>query len=292
MFLAIVGAILILDRLLSGIFNVYVPIIISVIIILYTTEYTLKDGLILSFGTFVLCLLFGSIYLLLYDVVAMIAGLLYGFLANRGADRRILLLGVSFVYIVGEFVLTIVILKLFGYGDLEESYAIIKEVASYYNVAVNEGLLALVYGLAIFFTGFLEGVLVHLLAIIILKKLKIKVIKSLSLDKLILNPIIAYAAFIFFMIMIVSLNYHINTALTYLIICLGLLSFVVLLVQGYIFLLVYGMIVYGKNLTWILILGIILLMPLSFFVLALLGFLYASGPLKRYLDKKRGMRNE
>ena len=288
MYLAIGGALMLLDRLLPGLLDVYVPIIIALISILYTAKYDYKNGVVLGVCNLVITFLFGNIYLILFGTMASVCGIIYGSLCKRGYDKRILSLAAIIVFIVTEFVMTIFVLPIFGVSDMQEMSAIIREIGTSFNIAISDSMIRTIYASAIFFTGLIEGLLVHFLAVIVLPKMNVKVCVNSSIEKFKLPVPVAYVAFVFFAIMLFLSNTDIQSNVIYIIICLGMVGMLLLCVQGYFFALLYGYIVHKKNMSFMLILIIVLLMPLSFVVLAILGFLYATGPLQRYLENKKG----
>ncbi len=287
MYLAIAGAVMLVNRLLSSIFDVYVPIIVAVIIILYTTKYTIKDGLILGVGTFILTFLFDTLYTLIYNVVAIFTGLIYGHFARKGTDKRLLMGTAILPFVIGEFIITIIILPVLGIETLEEMYEIISDIGRLYNLAISDSLLRLIYALVIFFTGAIEGILIHLLAVLCLKKLKIKVISTLSLEAMKIRPIYAYILLILIGITFMLGRFELGDTLTYGIYCFGIVAAVILIAQGYIFALLYGSLIHKRNVSFLLALIVIFFMPASFYTLLIIGFLYATGPLERYLEKRR-----
>ena len=74
-----------------------------------------------------------------------------------------------------------------------------------------------------------------------------------------------------------------NELVKYIVLCAGMMAFMVLVYFGYIYLAVYLKLRFGKNMTLFLMLGLILFFPLSLFILMIVGFLYGSGPLKKYI---------
>ena len=287
MYLAIIGAMMLANRMLSAFFDVYIPVVVGLIVILYTTKFSLRDGLVLAVGAFVLTFLFGTLYTYIYNVIAIFTGLIYGYFAKKGTDRRLLIGAATLPFIIGEYIITIIILPVLGLDSLEETYEMIIEIGRLYNMAISDSLLRLIYALVIFITGAFEGLLVHLLAVICLKKLKIKVISTLSLEAMKLKPQYAYILLMLVGLATVVGRFDLGDALTYGIYCFGIVAAIILIAQGYIFALIYGNIVHKRSVKLLLVLIVIFFMPASFFILMIMGFMYASGPLDRYLEKKR-----
>ena len=292
MYLAMIGALMLLDRLFAGIVSTYIPLAISVITIIYTTKYGLKDGLILALCVFILTFILGDILLLIYDFIALSGGIAYGYFAKKGTDKRLLFGIITLDYVIGEFIIMALLMPLFGYDTFAEVAAMVRSLGESLNVALSDDLIRAVYAFSIFTTGLFEAILVHMIAIITLKRLKIKVISSIALDKLRFTSVQAYILFALFALMVLSNYLDLDDGIAFFIYCLGLLAGSALCAQGYIFCLVYGMIVLQRNITIFLVLMCIIFMPLSLVILILFGFLYASGPLGRYLDKKRGIKSE
>ncbi|MGN1055044.1 MAG: hypothetical protein ACI4P1_07200, partial [Erysipelotrichaceae bacterium] len=88
MFLAIVGAALLINRGLSFILDQYVSIISSLVLIVYIKRFSFKDGLMMAFGIFFLSFMFGGTYVLLYAPLSILAGLVYGYGIERGFDSK------------------------------------------------------------------------------------------------------------------------------------------------------------------------------------------------------------
>ena len=135
--------------------------------------------------------------------------------------------------------------------------------------------------------GILEGVLIHLLTILMFKKFHIKELNSKSIFAMKLKPIYAYLSLVMILVLMMAFKLNINDNILFIIMSVAFILCLLVIVQGYIFLMLYGMIVLRKNIGLYLALFIVLLMPLAFIVLFGLGFLYATGPLQQYLHKQR-----
>ena len=119
MYTAIVGALLLINSLLGFLFESVFALLISVLLILYLREYGFKYGLFLCFAFFVVVFLWGGIYVLLYFPLSIIAAYTYTFCLQKGLNAYLSLLILIMVMCLGEYLLTLVILPILGYGGLD-----------------------------------------------------------------------------------------------------------------------------------------------------------------------------
>ena len=117
MMLAIVGALILIDRMTAYWFTEFVVLIMPIVIIMYTTMHTFKDGAMLSVGLLIISFLLGNfqfIYLI-YVPVGILTGLSYAYGIKKGMDKRRLLLIAIVTYVFGELVATFIIYPLLGF---------------------------------------------------------------------------------------------------------------------------------------------------------------------------------
>lgn len=295
MLLALTGAVMLLDRLLSFAFDELVFLMFAEVIIIYATMYTLKDGAIMAFGAVVLTMLFGGIYAYIYVPLGIIGGMAYAYGIKKDLDRSRLMLIEMGILIIGEVVITMLVMPLFGLSFLKDIQLMITSLSESLKAmgllglfeGILENLVVVSYIFGIIFMGVLEGVLVHLLSIYLLARFKIKQIKVIHLYALKIPPIIAYVSMAFVFLFFFTTSVQTHSFFLYLFITLALLGAVALVAMGYIFFIVYGSIVLGKQIGFYVILLSFLFFPYSLLVLLVIGFLYGSGPLKNYIERKR-----
>lgn len=295
MLLALLGAIMILDRLIAFAFDEFIFILLAEIIIIYSSLYTLRDGLILAFCSSVIILLFGSLYSYIYLPLGILAGLTYSYGIKKDLDRNRLVLILMPIFIIGEIIMTMVVLPMFGFNVYDEIMMMSSSLKEMLNQAGLLGLLEdifnniiiIVYIISILVLGILESILVHLFSIYLLKRFKIKDIKIVHLYSIKISKLYTYVSMAMTFLLF-AINYvKANTLLLYTCITLGILGSFSLAVVGYIFFIVYGSIVLGKNISLYVFLFGFILMPYSLIILLIAGFLYGSGPLRSYIERKR-----
>jgi len=298
MMLAITGALILIDRMIAYMFTELVVLIAPVVIIIYGTIHSLKDAAILSVGMLIISFLLGNFQLiyLIYIPVGIITALIYIYGIRKNRDKRTLMLSAICTYIIGEIVASFLVYPLLGFP--------IATMISEYKIAMNEvsvlgmdyssifssigldfdNIIVILYVISTILIGAMEGVLIHLLSVFLLKRFKIKDLGTTSLWDLKPNPVIAYISFLCLFLIFIS-RYINNETFYYISIVLAIFSAMILFYYGYLFVLLYGVIVLKRNVGPFYILLCLLFQPLLLAML-ILGFLYATGPLRRYLESK------
>lgn len=293
MLLALAGALMLIDRQLSFMLETFLLLIYPVVIIVYSSMYDLKDGAVLSFGLLVIGFLFGSLTTHIYLPLAIILGIGYSYGVKKQFSKQQLLLVAVCLFILGEVLITFAIQPLLGLS-IEQQLATLDEMMAAYTEAIGVQSMGINLSLvmkasfvfAIFLVGLMEGFIVHMFAIMMLRRFKIKDIGSISVAELKISPLLAYLSFVALFGIFFAQKFESNENLFVILTICYMAGAVILIYNGYLFMLVYGRVVMQKNISLILILGIILLFPFSLFILIFLGFFYGAGPLERYLERK------
>lgn len=296
MLLAIIGALMLLDRQFSYFFDVYIVMIIPVVIIIYSAMHDIKDGAILSVCLLILTFIIGSssFNYLCYVPLGIIVGLGYSFFLKKNYSKQVLLLASIILYTIGEIIVAFVLMPIFGI-DLAAQINQLKDafISSSSTLGMDLSLidlnviLPLAIVLSTIFMGILEGFLTHVVTLMLLKKFKIKDIDNKSIVPLEPGTKLTYICIILVFLMMLSNRYLTNfissETIKYILLSAGMIGFMILCYFGYIYLIIYFRIRFQKNMALYVILGTFLFFPLSLFVLMIVGFLYGSGPLKKYI---------
>lgn len=299
MMLAIVGALILIDRLTAYWFTEIVVLIIPIVLIMYSAMHTLKDGLLLSVGLLIITLLLGNLQFtyLIFVPVGIATGLAYSYGVSKNKDKRTLTLIAICVYAIGELIATFIVYPLLGFPVsqfLEEYQLALNEAGNI--VGMNYGqifasvgldftkLLGVIYVVSTIVTGAMEGFLISVLSTFMLKRFKIKDLGNINLWQQRPNKALAYISFACVCLLFVAGKIE-NEVLYYLCSILGILGGIVLLYHGYMFFVFYGAIVLKRNISWLVILFAVMV-PVAMILLVIVGFLYGSGPLRNYLESK------
>ena len=300
MLVAIIGALMLIDRQLSFIFSTYILLIIPVVIAIYGVMYEIKDALVMCFALLVIGVLFGTLATYIYMPISIIVGLLVSWGIKKGLDRRKINLLAAIAYVISEVLVAFIVFPLCGVSvssqlaSLQEGFNMVAKV---YGVAGSldmmfasvSMLLTVVFVVATVITGVLEGYLTGLLTVLLLKKLKIKKIDLNSPLDIKMPVYLAYILILFcvcglfaYRIQGLEENYP---ALVYTLICVAIIASLILAYYGYLFIIIYTNIRTGKQNGLLVLLACVLLFPLSYVILIVVGFLYGAGPLRVYLEK-------
>lgn len=299
MMLAILGALILIDRMTAYWFTEFVVLIAPIIIIMYSAMQTFKDGLLLAVGIVIISFLLGNFQTLyiIYIPVGVITGLAYSYALNKGLDKSTLLFIACATYVVGEIIASYIIYPLLGFPVaqmIEELKVALTKSGSLggfdYSAIFNSAgfefdkILVIIYLISTILMGAMEGLLIHILSIFLLKRFKIKDLGRVNLWDLKPNKVLSYVSFLSLFSFFLR-NKITNETVYYVLITLAILGFVVLMYYGYIFITLYGAIVYRKNIGVIFVL-ISFIFPALLIALVIMGFLYGAGPLRNYLEGK------
>lgn len=301
MLLAIIGALMLVDRQLSFLFEDLIVLLVPVVIVIYSAMYEIKDGALFSFGLVVLTILFGSTTSYIYMPISVVVGLGMSFCVKKNFDRRKIALMAIILFTIGEVIATFVVFPLLGIdlaSQIKELSDLLSKnglTSSLQLMGINiPSFLAVVYVATTVIIGMLEGYLTSLITVLLLKRLKVKDIGISNIMDLKISPLASYILFGLSILMFINLQglrekYEI---LTYVLMCVSVMASLILAYYGYIFLLIYGKLSFGKKSVIFIILFVILMFPISVIVLMIVGFLYGAGPLQRVIEKKIENTNE
>ena len=301
--LAIIGVLMLIDMWTSYLFTDIVILLIPVVIIMYSCMYKVTDGLILSFGIVVIGILCGSVYSYAYMPLCILVGIGYAIGVKRNLDRRTLLILTIIVFIIGEVLLSYVIFPMLGLmNPAEEVGTMMSQFTDVLNQSAKmsgaqfsmdeymasiggslQPLFTIVYVISTILLGVLDGVLTHLLSMILLKRFKIKDLGRISLYDMKPNIIFTYIAMALVFGAFLSGKIA-DEKIKYLLLALGVVGAMFLMYYGFIFMILWGNLVMNRRgLTIVL---SIVLMFFAPFGLVLIGFLYGSGPLRKLLERR------
>jgi len=304
MLLAIVGALMVIDRQFAYFFSDLLVLAMPVMIIFYSTKYEIRDGLILSVCLIILTLILGTLTSYAILPISILVGIVYSYGLKKDFSKR-KLLGLSIIiFIIGEVLTSFVVLPILGIDYVGTQMAVANEtisqmdsltgglVSAYMGKSINNILMfALIF--TVILLGVLEGWIIHMFSILLLTRFKVKEIKVTNLLDFKMNKVLAYVCFLFVfgLAFLFSIDIQ-NDVLFYIVAGLSTTSSLILIYVGVLFIINYGVVVLNKNLTLLLVLFIIFFTPIVLLALIILGFLYGAGPLYDYLQRKRSEVNE
>jgi len=185
MMLAMVGLFLYINRLSGHAFDGILSFVMPLPAIFYIAKYGFKQGLILAASMFLLGLIIADLISLFYVITAIVVGLVYGYGIYKDKDNGWLLLWTTALTAISFFIEMVLLANFFGYNYTNEVSILIETLQGMgmQNLPANMDTLILsIYPLAMLMTAFVQALVTHILAVILLKRLQIKTrsIKPLS----------------------------------------------------------------------------------------------------------------
>ena len=305
MLMAIFGALVLIDRITAYWFTEFVVLVAPIVIVMYSAMYTKKDGVLLSVGIAVLSFILGNfntVYLI-YIPVGIITGLAYSFTLTKTKNKTSLLLVAVGTYVISEIIVSYIVYPLIGIPisqQLSELSLMFEQISNgggvnyietFETVGIDfKTLLARLLAISFVIVGIMEGIIIHILTIFMLRRFKIMNIENTSLWNIKSNPVLAYICFGSLFLLFLN-RFITNDIFKYASLIVSMLGTIVLLFYGYVYLVIYGKLVLKRNIGTLVIL-LSLFMPALLLGLAIIGFLYAAGPLRKQLEERVKVINE
>ncbi len=286
MIVALYGLFLFLNTQTAGILVYNFLFVLPIPMVIYSVRHDTKYSVVVAISVLILTFMISMIQTLFYIGASLILGVVYGSLAKTKKSNGYLLSVAVIIGIVVNILTGIVFASFFGldfnvmmaeYENLMNSF--FKDTLS--NLSVDIGsflLMAAVLGIML--TGVLEGILVHLLSKIVLKRLKVEVdpIKPLSMWKR--SKLMGYLSFIFFSCGIFISYVKINETTTLIIMCLQLLSIGYLMTYGFIATTLYGAVRFKRNIGLLIVVLLFVFNYIALYAICIMGFFYLTTDMK------------
>lgn len=296
MMCALFGAVLMLDRQLAGMFEMYYLFVLPIPLALYGAKYGFKNCMVAAASILFLTLMIASPTGIFYALMSVIVGTAYGSLVHKKVKNGILIAVTMCLTMLTEILCCLVFAAFFGYSIVEEA-ALIKETLemamgeAMHSVAQNlDKFILMVVVMSIVLTGVLEGVLVHMLSNILLKRMKIDVHSFKPLSQWSMPRWAGYLCLAGYIMFAFANRIPVNENIQLVMMAVGMIGMGILDVYGYVACLVWGMVKYKRNISMMLILLCFLFMSIAPHVLAVFGFYYVCTDFKEII--LRGNRNE
>lgn len=280
MMVAILGIMIFLNRQTAGMVELMFCWAIPVPLVFYTAKYGFKDGILPYFAMLILTIMLGGLQSVYYFMVYGIVGLVYGSgVKAKWSSKKLLFISIS-IALASAIITSVLFASFFGYDIVNDTQEIMKIFSDSLNnagipIPLNIAQLSLIiYGLSIIMVGFMEGLLIHMLSTILLRRFGFEVTKSKTLLEYNIPKWVGYLALLF----VVAGEYFITKPLdvTYLavVVILYIVSEIFLVVYGYIGVILYAKVKTNTNVTLILIVLTITLFQFMLPFLVFAGFLF------------------
>lgn len=173
---AIVGVALFFNRQMAGLLEFAIYWILSFPILIYTVRYGLKAALVPSISMILLSFMISLPTTMFYLASSLIVGLVYGAGVRRSWSNRALLAS-SIIFTFFSYVITTIIFaSFFGYSP-QDDIEMLNQLVEVMHISLPGGIANFVKAFIIITTvlmSVLQGLCIHLLAIVLMKRLKMK----------------------------------------------------------------------------------------------------------------------
>ena len=175
MMVAIVGLFLFINQQLAGILELMMYWILSFPILIYTVKYGWKAALVPGAAMMFLSVMISMPTTIFYLASALLCGVVYG-QGVRSQWLNTILLALTFVFTLGSYIVTTILFaSAFGY-DVNEDLMIAQQLGEYLQMG-NINVVQLAFGVTVIFTvltAVLQTICVHLLAVVLLRRMKLQ----------------------------------------------------------------------------------------------------------------------
>lgn len=187
--LAILGAVMLLDRQTAGAISGTVLYLFPLPMVFYASKYGWKDSLTVLAALFALLFMLGTPQSVFYVGFEAVIGTMYGAGIHAGTDNKRILIRTILMSVLLEITALFVFAAFFGYD-------ITTEINEYKNIVSGlfqetgtelagsvdlDGLLRNIFLISIVLTGVLEGLITHAVSRIMLKRMHMKMPPSTPL---------------------------------------------------------------------------------------------------------------
>lgn len=296
MMCALYAIVLLINRQTGGMIEYYFLFALPIPLVVYSARYGFKSSLVVCTSVFFVSFMFALPETWFYVITSMFVGTTYGSLVRKKVKNGILLTLTTSVSVIFTVLTTVVFASFFGFNVSEELMI--------YEQLINEMMqgtsaqlpmtvgkfVMIIFALATVLTGVMEGILVHVLSNVLLRRLKIEVHKIQPLSNWNSPKWAGYLAFIVFSLGSFSSYVTINETMQTVLLIAMTMAMLYLGIFGYIGALMFGMVKWNKNIAVYLILMFFLIPTIVIPVLCGVGFLYISTDLKQNLIKERELK--
>lgn len=283
MMLSVIGVFLVLNLQSAGLLEVYLIWLLPLPIIFYLVRFGLRAGFILSISATFLSFILGTWITVFYVVTALAVGLVYGYGVYKDKNNGWLLTWTTLVSAISLFLEMYALASFFGYDLVAETQEIINMLKGMDELVIPADMQTLVlaiYPIALLLMAFLQSLVTHLFAIVMLKRLKITTRKMNPIQNYRL-PLWAAILALIGLFMGVLMNQSANEQIRIGLMVLMTLSALTLVGDGYIFIILYAR---KRGLRWlpmVSMLSLILLPTLAIYVFIGLGLMDAMTDLRQ-----------
>lgn len=287
MFLAIAGALLLIDRQFGFFFQEIILSLLPIIIVYYSVSHTMKDGFVLSTCLLIIGILLGNTTTFVYMPVSIIVGIGCSYVIRKHHNSSLFLFSAILLYVVSEILVTFAVWPLLGI-DIKSQMLSNEGLLQDLNLGGNlvSSIFIWSYILMVVLIGYLEGIIVWMLGSYLLKKFKVLELEKVNVLSLKLNGFSNTTCVVLIVLMAIATVVNLPAMLKYGLMTIGLAALIGEGFFGVIYFLVRKLAIERKGINMFIGIVCILFFPVVIPLFSIVGILYNYGPLykKNILD--------
>ena len=179
---AIVGAVLLIDRQMAGLFTDLVLFAYPLPMVFYASKYGMKQSLVLFTAIVFLSFILSTPQVMFYVITEMLIGLFYGSGIHEGKPTGRIILVTVIMSVLVTLITTVVAAEFFGYdlaGEIDLYMKAVDQAMSTTGMTFNgtdmKSFLMNILIVSTLLTGVLQGFVTHFLARMMLNRLRIHI---------------------------------------------------------------------------------------------------------------------
>ncbi|MDF9824786.1 uncharacterized protein YybS (DUF2232 family) [Breznakia sp. PF5-3] len=241
MMIAMIGIFLLINRQTANFLEDAISWLISLPMIVYCTKYGLKASLIVCVSCLLLSFMIAAPTTIFYLFSALIVGVMYGYGVSKKWKNAHLLILCIIMQLITMLITVLVLSEIFGYNILSEFRELLKIVQSVETIENSKTITGLFLLIIYIGTSILQGILIHVVAHILLKRLHVDVLPLKQLQEVVFPKWMAYFVGISWLLyMLSSLGMFDKTISSYVFMVYAI-AFIIGVSSGLITLLTYAM---------------------------------------------------
>ncbi|MDE6475354.1 MAG: YybS family protein [Erysipelotrichaceae bacterium] len=194
---ALVGILLFFNRQFGGIIEYSFYWIMTFPILVYTVKYGVKHGLMVTFSSLLLSMFLSTPTMIFYLVSCSLLGLVYGGGIRKQWPNAFLLTITGIITLLSYIITMGLLAALFGYQMTEEITFFLQLFEQLSFPIGNAQIFGVfLWGTILCLTAFLQTICVHVVSILLLKRLRLYEYRMKSLYDFRLPKVLGYACFI------------------------------------------------------------------------------------------------
>lgn len=174
MMIALISLLLIINRQMANVLENIIAWVIALPMLVYCVRYSWRASLLVFVSCLLMSLILAAPTTIFYLFSALSTGLIYGYGVRKGWQNRVLLLLSVGMQMITMLLTVLVLSSIFGYNINEEFLTLFNLIQSVEGIGDSQSIVWLFLGVIYIGSSLLQGILIHVLAHMLLARLRIK----------------------------------------------------------------------------------------------------------------------